>query len=94
MYVTKSQWCHILLQPPCYTYVCVFMCMCSPRVCLGRRFAQIEIIIVLASLVRNFTITPKDPSHTMETLLQPKNGLSLTPVNPVELKFTPREVQT
>ena len=62
----------------------------GPRVCLGRRFAQLEIVTVLASLVRRFHITCDDSNATVESLLKPTIVLTLVPENPVLLKFTPR----
>ncbi len=47
------------------------------RSCIGKRFAQIETISVLAMLVLNFDVST--PVKSREVLLQPTTGLTLLP---------------
>ena len=62
------------------------------RVCLGRRFAQIELLLSLSMLIQNFVITSADPSKmNMESLLAPRNVRGLSPANPVKLRFALRD---
>lgn len=58
------------------------------RSCIGKRFAQIEIVSVLCILVKHFVITTdvKDES----VLLASQELITVSPKNPVMLKLTPR----
>lgn len=58
------------------------------RGCLGKRFAQIEAIVVLAVLLRHFEVTPIGDE---QGLLDADIHLTLIPAKPVNLKFTPRK---
>ncbi|THH29773.1 hypothetical protein EUX98_g4419 [Antrodiella citrinella] len=68
------------------------------RSCLGRRFAELESIVAIAMLVKNYKITVKEePEFAEETfeqrkarVLKAKNGLTLTPVR-TPLVFTRRD---
>jgi len=59
----------------------------STRVCIGRTFAMQEILIVIASVCKNLNIvlSPKTPSQVLE-----ENCVSLAPISPIVLQFTPR----
>eukprot|EP00158_Paraphelidium_tribonemae_P007387 Partr_v1_DN28228_c2_g1_i1_m75687 putative cytochrome P450 len=59
------------------------------RSCIGRRFAMVESVCVLATLVPKYHITLADPANR-DTILDLKNIVTLSPANPVKLKFTPR----
>ncbi len=61
----------------------------GPRVCLGRRFAQLEFVTAMAYLVRDFEITAP-PGSTLESLLEAHIVLTLVPKRSVDLTFTPR----
>eukprot|EP00457_Paulinella_chromatophora_P006627 gb/GEZN01006646.1/.p1 GENE.gb/GEZN01006646.1/~~gb/GEZN01006646.1/.p1 ORF type:complete len:519 (-),score=87.61 gb/GEZN01006646.1/:52-1608(-) len=65
----------------------------GPRVCIGRRFATLELMTVLTTLVQNYSITPPEGA-TRESLLKPHVVLTMAPANAVNLKFTPRHVST
>ncbi|KAH8075864.1 cytochrome P450 [Cristinia sonorae] len=68
------------------------------RSCIGRRFAELESVVVMAMLVKKYKITVKDePQFAHETfeekkarVLKTKNGLTLTPAK-TSLVFTLRE---
>jgi cytochrome P450 len=52
----------------------------GPRVCLGDRFAMMEMQIILPMIVRRYRLTP-DPGHRVEVdpsvTLRPKNGIMM-----------------
>lgn len=59
------------------------------RSCLGKRFAQVEAVCILALIAQRYRIELADEKDR-STILESREVLTLTPVNPVRLKFTPR----
>jgi len=57
------------------------------RVCVGRAFALQELSIIVTSVIKNLNIvlSPKTPAHVLE-----ENAVSLAPISPVVLQFSPR----
>jgi cytochrome P450 len=48
----------------------------GPRLCIGQSFAQIEAVLVLATLARSFRVEPlREPKPAPSVTLRPKNGL-------------------
>ncbi len=64
----------------------------GPRACIGKRFAQIEVVTALALLVKRFEIRVNDEQKGvgMDELLESHIQLTLIPKNPVRLVFVPR----
>jgi cytochrome P450 len=60
------------------------------RSCIGRRFAQIEIVVTLAMISQRYTISVPE-GMTKERLLATKNLLTLYPANDDGLIFTERK---
>jgi cytochrome P450 len=59
------------------------------RACLGKRFAQIEAVTVLATIVQNYTIEiPEDVDR--DHVLDLKMVLKMIPKNPLNLVFKKR----
>jgi len=59
------------------------------RSCIGKRFAQIEMVTVLAMVARRFTVSAP-PGVTKEQLLQFENLITLHPKSTARLVFTER----
>ncbi|KAJ9594070.1 hypothetical protein L9F63_014503, partial [Diploptera punctata] len=57
----------------------------GPRMCLGRRFAELEMEVVLAKIIRNFKVE----YHYEE--VQFKSTLLYAPVTPLKFKFVDRK---
>ncbi|KAL0478819.1 cholesterol 24-hydroxylase [Acrasis kona] len=57
------------------------------RSCIGRRFAKIESVLVLARLISCYKITLEDPSYDLSVDVE----VTLHPVHPIRVVFTPRE---
>ena len=62
----------------------------GPRGCIGKRYAQLEIVFTLSILVYHFHITSE--IQDIEVLLETHTILTLTPKNKVPLHFTPRHI--
>ncbi|KAJ9595931.1 hypothetical protein L9F63_012878 [Diploptera punctata] len=58
----------------------------GPRMCVGRRFAELEIETLVAKIVRNFHI-----EYNYEDM-KFKNILLIVPASPLKFKFTEREI--
>ena len=58
------------------------------RSCIGKRFAQIEFLSILTTLVQNFKITVANDNDKYN-LLETETFLTLIPSKKVNLKFTP-----
>lgn len=61
------------------------------RGCIGKRFAQVEAVCILATLLQRYEISLADESDR-DKVLEALPYLTTTPVHPVNLKFTRRRI--
>ncbi|KAL9644989.1 hypothetical protein ABK040_004482 [Willaertia magna] len=57
------------------------------RTCIGKHFAEVEAVITLAHLIKNFRIKLSDPNYEMQTECQ----ITIRPLNTLLIDFIPRE---
>ncbi len=66
------------------------------RACIGRRFAEVESVCMLALMIRTFDITPVPTNesfeHKRERLLAATTKLTLTPAKALPLRLIKRDV--
>jgi cytochrome P450 len=67
------------------------------RACIGRRFAEVETVCILALMIRTFDITPIPSNESFEQkrerLLAAVNKLTLTPKKALPLRLIKRDVR-
>ncbi|KAJ3005725.1 UNVERIFIED_CONTAM: hypothetical protein HDU68_004498 [Siphonaria sp. JEL0065] len=61
----------------------------GPRGCLGKKFAQVEFIALLTLISLKYRISVPD-GVDIEHLLDTTNGITLKPLKPIHLLFSPR----
>jgi cytochrome P450 len=61
------------------------------RSCLGKRFAQIEAVCIISTIIQNYRIViPDQIVSDPKSLLEAEHVITLTPKNPLTLQFVPR----
>ncbi|XP_020291918.1 cytochrome P450 4C1-like isoform X2 [Pseudomyrmex gracilis] len=61
----------------------------GPRNCIGQRYANLQLKVVIALLVQNFYLEPVDLSENIEIMMK----ISISPTRPLYVRFVPIDIQ-